>query len=324
MIDGVLKSANVNSVLCGNIGTPFVSTIETTDQNDVLVVETSSFQLETVNSFSPHVAVITNVTPDHLSRHYNMENYLFIKSKILKNLQESEYAVLCYDDPLVVKLAEKTRAKVLYFSTKSQVNGAYVDGNNVYFKGKAIASVEDLPIKGEHNLLNFLATVCVAKVMGLKDEDILNGIKSFKGVKHRIQFVATIDGVDYVNDSKATNIDATCKAIDGCSKPTVLILGGKDKGIAFDKLFEKIKTSQVKSVVVTGDSRYRLLDGAKAVGYEKVSMVEDFYRAIDLASLIAKEGDCVLLSPACSSFDKFRDFEQRGDEFIKYVESLND
>ena len=124
--------------------------------------------------------------------------------------------------------------------------------------------------------------------------------------------------------AKATNIDATCKAIDGLTKPTVLILGGKDKGIAFDKLFEKIKNSKVKSVVVTGNSRYRLLDGAKAVGYENVSMTEDFYRAIDLASLLAEEGDCVLLSPACSSYDKFSDFEQRGDEFIRYVESFND
>ena len=324
MIDGVLKGAKINSVLCGNIGTPLISTVDKLVNDDVLVVEASSFQLETVSFFCPHVAVITNVTPDHLSRHYNMENYLFIKSRILKNLQESEYAVLCYDDPLVVKLAEKTRAKVLYFSTKSQVNGSSVDGDKIYFKGNVVACVSDLPVNGEHNLQNFLATVCVSKIMGLSNEEIVNGIKSFKGVKHRIQYVATFDGVDYVNDSKATNIDATCKAIDGLTKPTVLILGGKDKGIAFDKLFEKIKNSKVKSVVVTGNSRYRLLDGAKAVGYENVSMTEDFYRAIDLASLLAEEGDCVLLSPACSSYDKFSDFEQRGDEFIRYVESFND
>lgn len=324
LIDEVLKSARLKTKLCGNIGTPFISVVEDAKEIDVAVVETSSFQLETVSAFAPHVAVITNVTPDHLSRHYNMENYLFIKSRILHNLKESEYAVLCYDDPLVVRLAEKTKAKVLYFSTKTQVNGSYVEDGKVYFKGKAVASLDDLPISGEHNVLNLLATVCVAKIMGLSDEEIVDGVKSFKGVKHRIQYVATKKGVDFVNDSKATNIDATCKAIESLAKPTVLLLGGKDKGIAFDGLFEKIKNSKVKSVVVTGESRYSILEGAKSVGYESVSVTEDFFVAIDLARLIAKEGDSVLLSPACSSFDRFSDFEHRGEEFIRYVEGLDD
>lgn len=324
MIDTVLKSAGVNSVLCGNIGTPFVSMVDSDKGDSFFVVETSSFQLETVNAFCPHVAVITNVTPDHLSRHYNMENYLYVKSRILKNLQESEYAVLCYDDPLVQKLGEKTKAKILYFSIKTKVNGCYVDEDKIYFKGKEIADVKDLPFGGEHNILNFLATVCVAFSIGLSCEKIMQGIKAFKGVKHRIQYVATKQGVDYVNDSKATNIDATCKAIDAISKPTILILGGKDKGIAYDSLFEKIKSSRVKSVVLTGESRYRLLEGALKANYHNFSMVSDFYTAIDVAKLVAKDGDCVLLSPACSSFDFFSDFEHRGDEFIRYVENFNE
>ncbi len=324
MIDSVLKSAGINSVLCGNIGTPFISKVDKECEDSVFVVETSSFQLETVSAFCPHVAVITNVTPDHLSRHYNMENYLYVKSRILKNLQESEYAVLCYDDPLVQKLGEKAKAKILYFSAKTKVNGCYVESGKIYFKGKEIADLQDLPISGEHNILNFMATVCVAIAIGLSSEVIIQGIKSFKGVRHRIQHVATKRGVDYVNDSKATNIDATCKAIDTVLKPTVLILGGKDKGIAFDSLFEKIKCSRVKSVILTGESRYRLLDGALKAGYQNVSMVADFYTAIDLARLVAVDGDCVLLSPACSSFDMFSDFEQRGDEFVRYVESFNE
>ena len=324
MIDTVLKSAGLNSILCGNIGTPFVSRVDGEREDSFFVVETSSFQLETVSAFCPHVAVITNVTPDHLSRHYNMENYLYVKSRILKNLQESEYAVLCYDDPLVQKLGEKTKAKVIYFSVKTKVNGCYLEGGKIYFKGKEIASVQDLPISGEHNILNFLATACVAFAIGLSCDDVIQGIKDFKGVKHRIQHVATKQGVDYVNDSKATNIDATCKAIDAISKPTVLILGGKDKGIAFDSLFEKIKSSRVKCVILTGESRYKLLDGALKSNYHNVSMVSDFYTAIDLAKLIATDGDCVLLSPACSSFDSFSDFEHRGDEFIRYVENFNE
>ncbi|MBR2336840.1 MAG: UDP-N-acetylmuramoyl-L-alanine--D-glutamate ligase [Clostridia bacterium] len=323
MIDSVLKNADISTVLCGNIGKPLISTVDGLKGNEIMVVEASSFQLETASAFTPHVAVITNVTPDHLSRHYNMENYVFVKSRILANLKESEYAVLCYDDPLVQRLAEKTRAKILYFSAKTQVNGSYVEDGKIYFKGEAVAKLDDLPIKGEHNILNFLATLCVAKAMGLSCDDAVDGIKQFKGVKHRIQHVATVNGVEYVNDSKATNIDATCKAIDSMSRPTVLILGGKDKGIAFDGMFEKIKNSRVKSVVVTGESRYRLLDSAKKVEYGNVSMTEDFYRAIDLARLLASEGDCVLLSPSCSSFDKFNDFEHRGDEFIRYVESFN-
>ena len=242
---------------------------------------------------------------------------------MLKNLQESEYAVLNYDDPLVQKLGEKTKAKVLYFSAKTKVDGCYLEEGKIYFIGKEVVGLDDLPINGEHNVLNLLATVCVAKAIGISDEDIIRGIKSFKGVKHRIQHVATIDGVDYVNDSKATNIDATCKAIDAILKPTVLILGGKDKGINFDGLFEKIKDSRVKSVVITGESKYSLLESAKRVGFQKVSMVEDFYLAIDLAKMIATDGDCVLLSPACSSFDSFTDFEHRGDEFIRYVENFN-
>ncbi len=323
MIDAVLKDAGLNTVLCGNIGTPFVSKVENLSISDFPIVETSSFQLETVSAFCPHVAVITNVTPDHLSRHYNMENYLYVKSRILKNMQESEYAVLCYDDPLVQKLGSKTKAKVIYFSVKTKVDGCFLEDNKIYFKGKEIVDVEELPIKGEHNILNFLATVCVAKALGISDESIIRGAKAFKGVKHRIEHVTTVNGVDFVNDSKATNIDATCKAIDSIAKPMVLILGGKDKGISFDSLFEKIKSSKVKSVVLTGESRYSLLESAKKVGYDNLSLTEDFYKAIDLAKLLAIEGDCVLLSPACSSFDKFSDFEQRGDEFIRYVENFN-
>lgn len=320
MIDCILKESGIKTKLCGNIGTPVTKTIEESDEDTVIVAETSSFQLETVNSFAPHVAVITNVTPDHMTRHYNMENYLFIKSKILLNLRESEYAVLCYDDPLVAKLAEKTRAKVIYFSIKTRVNGAYVEDEKVYFKGKAICDVKTLNLSGEHNLLNFLASLCVAKIMGVEDEIAVGSARSFKGVKHRIQYVATIDGVDYFNDSKATNQDATEKAIDSMTKPTVLILGGKDKGLDYAELFEKIKNCNVKGVVITGESRFKMLESAKKVGYDKVSVVEDFYLAIDLAGLIAEEGDCVLLSPACSSYDKFTDFEQRGDSFIKYLE----
>ena len=170
MIDVILKESGIKSILCGNIGTPVSKILHDCNDDTVIVAETSSFQLETVNSFTPHVAVITNVTPDHLSRHYNMENYLFVKSKILRNLRESEYAVLNFDDPLVVKLAEKTRANVVYFSTKTRVNGAYVEDGKIYYKGKMVCEISSLPFSGEHNLLNFLSSLCVAKIIGVSDE----------------------------------------------------------------------------------------------------------------------------------------------------------
>lgn len=323
MIKAVLDAAGVKNELCGNIGTPLSSVLNKLDRDTVVVAETSSFQLETVRTFKPHIAVITNVTPDHLSRHYNMENYLFVKSKILLNLTESEYAVLCYDDPLVKNLDEKTRGKVVYFSTKEEVNGAYLSEGKIFYKGKFIADASELAISGEHNAYNALATVCVAEIMGVNESAIVDSLKTFKGVKHRIQFVKTVSGVDYYNDSKATNIDATVKAVATMVKPTVLIVGGKDKGLDFDKLFDGIAGSEVKAVVATGESAFRIIESAKKCNFPSISMASEFSVAVALASYIAQNGDAVLLSPACSSFDRFTDFEERGDYYIKLVESIN-
>lgn len=249
------------------------------------------------------------------------DNYVYVKSKILANLTETEYAVLCYDDPLVRSLNEKTRGKVVYFSTKEEVNGAYVTDGKIFYKGKYITDLSSLPISGEHNTYNALACLCAAMIMGVDKEDIIEAFRTFKGVKHRIQFVKTVDGVDYYNDSKATNVDATVKAVATMSKPTVLIVGGKDKGLDFSPLFDGIKGSNVKSIVATGESAFRIVESAKKSGFADISMTEDFNVAVYLAKKIAVCGDAVLLSPACSSFDRFTDFEQRGDAFIKLVEN---
>lgn len=192
-----------------------------------------------------------------------MENYIYLKGKILANLRESEYAVLNYDDGIVREFGEKTRAKVVYFSAQNEVNGAYVSDDKIFYKGKYVADIKSLPVGGEHNVLNLLAAVCVAEIVGMTEETICSGIKEFKGVKHRIQYIRTVNGADYYNDSKATNADATMKAIDSMNKPTTLILGGKDKGLDFDALFRKISESLVKAVVLTGESAPRLYDSAK-------------------------------------------------------------
>ena len=237
-------------------------------------------------------------------------------------LTESEYAVLCYDDPLVKSLDEKTRGKIVYFSTKEEVNGAYVSDGKVFYKGKFIINLSDLPISGEHNTYNALATICVAEIMGVEQSAIAESLKDFKGVKHRIQFVKCVDGIDFYNDSKATNIDATVKAVATMTKPTVLIVGGKDKGLDFDKLFDGIKDSSVKAIVATGESAFRIAESAKKRAFPSISMTDDFEVAVALAKMLAERGDAVLLSPACSSFDRFTDFEQRGDTFIRLVENL--
>ncbi len=324
IIDCILKSCGFKSVLCGNIGTPLSSVLGEIDDESVVVAEVSSFQLETVSRFTPHIAVLTNITPDHLSRHYNMENYIFIKSRIMQCQRESEYAVLNYDDTTVRKTAEKCKAKVVYFSTKAEVDGAYVSNGKIFYKGKYVTDVSSVKLSGEHNIENTLAAICVCELLGLSEEEISSHLSDFKGVKHRIQFIKEVGGVDYYNDSKATNSDATVKAIDSMTKPTVLILGGKDKGLKFDGLFEKIKKSCVRHVVLTGESRYRLLESASDCGYYSVSMTEDFTAAINIAKMIAQRGEAVLLSPACSSFDRFSDFEERGDAFISIVENMNE
>ena len=196
MIDDILKSGGVKSVLCGNVGTPFSSVLDKLGYDSVAVAEVSSFQLETTARFTPHIAVVTNITPDHLSRHYNMENYIYLKSKLLSNLRESEYAVLNYDDKIVRNFSEKTKGKTVYFSAENEVNGAYVSDGAIFYKGKSLAELSSLPVSGEHNVYNLLAAVCVAEIMGLTDEAIFEGIRGFKGVKHRIQYVKTVAGVD--------------------------------------------------------------------------------------------------------------------------------
>ena len=230
--------------------------------------------------------------------------------------------MLNYDDGIVREFGEKTRAKVVYFSAQNEVNGAYVSDDKIFYKGKYVADIKSLPVGGEHNVLNLLAAVCVAEIVGMTEEAICSGIKEFKGVKHRIQYIRTVNGADYYNDSKATNADATMKAIDSMNKPTTLILGGKDKGLDFDALFRKISESLVKAVVLTGESAPRLYDSAKKIGYKNVYLANDFFVAVKLASIVAENGEAVLLSPACSSFDCFTDYEEHGDRFIEIVEKL--
>ncbi len=321
MVDYTLKTGGYSSKALGNIGVPVTSV--SLDKTDIPIVEVSSFQLETVSLLCPHIAVILNLSPDHLERHYTMENYVFLKKRLLKNLTESEIAVLNYDDLTVRSFADDVKAKVFWFSLTEKVNGGYLDGNTLCFKGEKIINITDLKLTGECNLMNALATIVICKLLGCPNEIIANALTTFKGVKHRVETVAEFDGVTYVNDSKATNTEACINAIKQMSNPTVLILGGRGKGESYDKLFEFIKKSVVKEVVLVGEERFKMLNSAIKLGFHGVSTVANFSLGVKIAMQIAKKGDTVLLSPACASFDEFSSYAERGECFSKIVEELS-
>ncbi len=320
MIESILKEGGLQAKACGNIGAPLVGVVE--EGLDVAVAEISSFQLETLSSLCPHISVVLNVTEDHLTRHYNMENYIFLKGKLLKNSTESEYAVLNYDDDIAQSFAEKTKATVVYFSTKSRTNGGYLEGTDLCFNGEKILSAQDLLLDGAHNLSNALASITVAKLMGIENGAIRRALASFKGIAHRIEFVCEADGVSYVDDSKGTNVDATIKAVSSMKTNTTLLLGGKNKGYDYDKLFSFLVTSKGVRAVLYGENRFALYESAFRQGYKNVYLCPDFAFAVRMAREATPRGETVLLSPASASFDEFESYEERGERFVSIVRSF--
>lgn len=318
MIGHVLNGIGKTARCCGNIGVPMVEYVDMA-KDEIAVAEISSFQLETLSSLCPHIGVLLNLTEDHLNRHYNMENYIFLKSKLFKNSTETEYGVLNYDDLLVREIGEKIKAKVIYFSGKERVNGAYLSDGDIYFENEKIMPQSALLIDGKHNLLNALAAVAVCKILGVSTEEIKNTLSTFKGIKHRIEFVGEVDGVKYIDDSKGTNVDATKKAVETMKEKTVLLLGGKDKGYDYDKLFAFLSSSVVRVAIIYGENRYALCESALKVGYKNFLLCQDFATAVTLARWTAKSGEMVLLSPASASFDEFDGYEERGEKFVAFV-----
>ena len=321
MLTQILEKGGLQAKACGNIGVPMIDFC-CMDEEAVAVAEISSFQMETLNSLRPHIAIVLNITEDHLNRHYTMENYVFLKAKLLKNLTEMEYAILNYDDPIVREFGGKTKAKVLYFSTKQQVVGAYYENGNLYFGDEKILSAKELPSEGVHIIQNALSVIIAAKLMGVRTDDIRTAIMEFKGIRHRIEVVAEIDGVEFVDDSKGTNVDATLKAVDCMKRETILLLGGKNKGYDYAKLFAAMPASKVVHAVLYGENRYALLKSAREQGYGKLTLCEGFDFAVRIAAMKAENGQTVLLSPASASFDEFASYEERGDRFVEIVRFL--
>lgn len=324
MLNDIINASGKHSVACGNIGNPLVKEVENLSFDDFAVIEISSFQLETLSSLRPHIAVITNVTEDHLNRHYTMENYIFLKAKILRNLRESEYAVLNYDDPVVRGFAKNCKAKVVYFSAQNKVDGAYLEDGSLYFKGEKYLDVSDMTVGGLHNIYNALACITAAGILGLDKTSVATAICAFKGIRHRIETVRVVSGVTYIDDSKGTNVDATVKAAQSMKSPTVILLGGKDKGYDYTPLFENLNSTSVVHAIIYGENRFKMLNAAIKSGFVSVSLCLEFATAVRLAGYIAKPGQNVLLSPASSSFDSFSNYEERGEVFRQMVESIDE
>lgn len=324
LVGEILRTAGFPTQVGGNIGIPLISLVESSSDDTWSVVELSSFQLEAVPTFRPHIAVILNITPDHLDRYASFEAYAQAKLNIFENQVSSDFAVLNHEDPNVRKAAGKIRPQVVWFSGEREVQrGTYAMGGwIVYNSGRTseqIMSCDDVPLKGRHNIENVAAAIAAARLAGVPSNSVARGVRNFKAVEHRLEPVAEIRGVQFFNDSKATNVDATIKALEAFDSGVILILGGRDKGGDF-KALSPLLQKRVRRVILLGEASARIrtqLEGT--VVMTQAGTMDD---AVQLAFQQAVPGDTVLLAPACASFDMFQNYEHRGREFKAAVGRL--
>ncbi len=324
LVGEIFKEDGRECKMAGNIGVPFSSVVQEVSSRGIIVLEISSFQLEKIEEFSPKVSAILNITPDHLDRYPDLKSYTDAKLRLLENQTEKDFAVLNWDDPVTSKLAPLSRAKSLFFSTNSELKvGSYVKNGNLVFqlngKIEEVIPVEEIGIKGPHNLANSAAACAICGVLGVKKESMEKALRSFKGVEHRLEEVAIIDQIRFVNDSKATNVDSVFYALQSIKEPIFLIAGGKDKGGDFTKLRELVK-KKVKGLILLGQAKEKIKN---ALGdLVPTYLVDSMKEGVELGFRKAEKGDCVLLSPACASFDMFKDYEDRGRVFKLTVLNL--
>jgi len=328
LVGEIFKRYTKNSFTVGNIGIPYTEVALQMNDASYTVAEVSSFQLETIVEFRPHVSAVLNVTPDHLDRHYTMDNYASVKLDVCRNQTEEDYLVLNYDDAITKEMARdsRVRAKVIYFSRLHSLEEGICLKDDVIVireKGKEIKviALDDLILLGAHNVENYMAGIAIAYYMGIPLDVIVDTVKVFKGVAHRIEFVDEIDGVAYYNDSKGTNPDAAIKAIQAMKRRTILIGGGYDKGVAFDDWI-KAFDDKVKTLILIGQTAQIIADTAQKYNFTNVVFATDLKEAVEVAAREAQSGEAVLLSPACASWGMFNNYEQRGDMFKEYVNQL--
>lgn len=327
LVGEIFKAQGVETYVVGNIGNPAIEAVEMAGDGAVLVTELSSFQLESIDMFSPTASTVLNLTEDHLNRHHTMENYAKAKARIFENQVDVTVCILNYDDPITRSMAEDCHADVVFFSRKDKFErGIYLDDdNNIIVNNEieeiALLKADQLSLPGGHNLENCMAAIGLTLALGVEIEVLVKVLKTFKAVEHRLEYVDTVKGVKYVNDSKGTNPDSTIKAVQSYNDPIILIAGGYDKGSDFNELFE-IAKDYVRSVVILGQTGDLIEDTARKHGFTDLYRVNDLKEAVEKSAQIAKEKDIVLLSPACASWGMYNNYEERGREFKNLVADL--
>lgn len=319
----LLEKKYKNTAVVGNIGVAYSEKVSSLTEKDYVCAEISSFQLETSRTFNPHISAVLNITPDHLNRHKTMENYVATKEKIFANQTAEDFTILNKNDDYCLKMADKTNGRVFFFSSAEKLDeGIYLDGDMIHIKWDGIdeelINVNDLKILGVHNYENVMAAAACAICAGVDLDDIRAVLRDFNGVEHRIEYCGTFSGVDYYNDSKGTNPDASIRAVLAMRKPIVLIGGGYDKGSDYDEWVELFE-GRVKKLVLIGVTAPKIAECCDKYGFKDYEFAETFEECIGKCKAAAKEGDCVLLSPACASWGMFEDYEQRGRVFKELV-----
>lgn len=319
----IMKTAYSGTAVVGNIGIPYSEEVERLTEKDWVVAEISSFQMEKAKEFHPHISAVLNITPDHLNRHKTMDVYIAMKERVFAKQTAEDFCILNHGDEACRKMADKTAAKVFFFdSSETLAEGIYLNGDAIEVRwgtiNETLIHVDELQILGVHNYENVMAAAAMGICAGIALDTIRTVLKGFAGVAHRIEYVATVDGVDYYNDSKGTNVDASIRAVLAMKKPIVLIGGGYDKGSSFDE-WTKLFPGRVKHLVLIGVTAPKVRASAEKFGFTAISDCETFEEAVDLCREKAEDGDCVLLSPACASWGMFDNYEQRGDMFKEQV-----
>jgi len=325
LLGEILRTAGIPVNVCGNIGNSLSGEVGKIDKKTIVVLEVSSFQLERIESFRPKISVMLNMTEDHMDRYKSFSEYFDDKKKIFKNQKKSDVTILNYDDQALVALAESKEipSGALGFSARKKVKGAYLEKDTVFVslegKTQKLFSLGNYALSGRHNTENILAATLAATLVGADPAAIEKAVKSFRPLAHRFEKLTTINGVDFINDSKATNIDSTCRALESLDKPVILIAGGKDKGLSWAEAIPFIRNN-VKTIILIGETRHEMQSVfEKVITAKKATSLRE---AVLAAFRAARPGETVLLSPMSSSFDMFRDYKERGELFKDAVEAL--
>ena len=325
LIGKILKDGGKTVVVCGNIGNSLCGEIARIKKDTYVVLEVSSFQLEKIKHFKPHIALILNITDDHMDRYEKFSDYFKEKLKVFENQDKDDVLILNGDAGNLKELKDKARARVLFYSRLNRTGASYIKDGHIFCAAngveKEICPVSDIRLKGVHNVENVLASVLVGDLAGVSQASMRDTIEEFKGLHHRFETVATIDGVEYIDDSKGTTVDSTRRALESCRRPVILIAGGKDKHSDYSAARDIVKR-KVKTLVLIGEASGAIKKGMRDV--VNVREAKDMFEAVAIAHSMAKDDYIVLLSPMCSSFDMFKDYKERGEIFKKAVYGVKD